>query len=142
MDLETKAIEKNHTWKLIDAPSEVKVIGVTWVYRTKLDENGIFNKCKARLVAKGYAQEKGIDYNEVFALEAKWDTIRMVITMAARNNWKVFQLAFLHHELSEDVHVAQPQSYEVKGEEDKAYKLKKALYGLKQALRAWFSRIE
>lgn len=98
------------------------------------------------MVVKEYVQEKGIDYNEVFASVTRWDTIRMVLALVARNGWKVFQLdvksSFLHGELSEDVYVAQPQGCEVKGEEDKVYKLKEALYDLKQAPRAWFSRIE
>lgn len=146
MDLEIKAIEKNCTWKLVKAPVGAKVIGVKWVYRTKLNENGEIDKCKARLVAKGYAQEKGIDYDEVFAPVARWDTIRMVVALAARNGWKLYQFdvksAFLHGELTEDVYVTQPQGFEVKGEENKVYKLNKALYGLKQAPRAWFSKIE
>lgn len=146
MDMEIGAILKNETWELVNAPKGVKVIGVKWVYRTKLNEKGEIDKCKARLVAKGYAQEKGVDYNEVFAPVARWDTIRMVIALAARNGWKLFQLdvksAFLHGELKEDVYIAQPPGYVVKGEEEKVYKLKKALYGLKQAPRAWFSRIE
>lgn len=146
MNKEIAAIRKNQTWELVQAPSEAKIIGVKSVYKTKLDENGEVSKCKAHLVAKGYAQEKGVDYDEVFAPVARWDTIRMVIALAARNGWKLYQLdvksAFLHGELHENVYVSQPQGYEVKGEESKVYKLKRALYGLKQAPRAWFSRIE
>jgi hypothetical protein len=44
--------------------------------------------------------------------------------------------------LQEEVYVDQPPSFEVKGQEDKVYKLKKSLYGLKQAPRAWYSRID
>uniref|UniRef100_A0A2N9FP23 Integrase catalytic domain-containing protein n=1 Tax=Fagus sylvatica TaxID=28930 RepID=A0A2N9FP23_FAGSY len=146
MDLEIEAIERNGTWELTDLPKGMKKIGVKWVFKTKLNENGEVDKCKARLVAKGYAQQYGIDYTEVFAPVARWDTIRMVIALAARNSWSVFQLdvksAFLHGELNEAVFVEQPQGYEKKGEEYKVYKLKKALYGLKQAPRAWYSRIE
>ncbi|RVX17651.1 Retrovirus-related Pol polyprotein from transposon TNT 1-94 [Vitis vinifera] len=116
MDLEIEAIERNETWELTDLPEGVKKIGVKWVFKTKLNENG------------------------------KWDTIRMVIALAARNGWSVYQLdvksAFLHGELNEAVFIEQPQGYEKKGEEHKVYKLKKALYGLKQAPRAWYSRIE
>lgn len=134
MEVEIGAIVKNETWELVGAPKEVKVIGVKWVYKTKLNENGEVDKCKAWLVAKGYAQEKGVDYNEVFALVARWDTIRTVIALAARNEWTLFQLdaksAFLHGELNEDVYIAQPPGYVVNGEEKKVYKLKKALYGL------------
>ncbi|RVW41754.1 Retrovirus-related Pol polyprotein from transposon TNT 1-94 [Vitis vinifera] len=146
MDLEIEAIERNGTWELTDLPEGVKKIGVKWVFKTKLNENGKVDKCKARLVAKGYAQQHGIDYTEVFAPVARWDTIRMVIALAARNGWSVYQLdvksAFLHGELNEAVFIEQPQGYEKKGEEHKVYKLKKALYGLKQAPRAWYSRIE
>ncbi|RVW51356.1 Retrovirus-related Pol polyprotein from transposon TNT 1-94 [Vitis vinifera] len=146
MDLEIEAIERNETWELTDLPEGVKKIGVKWVFKTKLNENGKVDKCKARLVAKGYAQQHGIDYTEVFAPVARWDTIIMVIALAARNGWSVYQLdvksAFLHGELNEAVFIEQPQGYEKKGEEHKVYKLKKALYGLKQAPRAWYSRIE
>lgn len=104
-------------------------------------------KHKARLVAKGYSQKQGIDYKEVFAPVAWWDTIRMILALAAHNNWYDFQLdaksAFLHGKLNEDVYIEQPpQGYVKLGEEQKVLKLSKALYGLKQAPRAWYSRIE
>jgi hypothetical protein len=83
MDLEIKAIERNGTWELTNLPKGMKKIGVKWVFKTKLNENGEVDKCKARLVAKGYAQQYGIDYTEVFAPVARWDTIRMVIALAA-----------------------------------------------------------
>ena len=83
IDLEIEAIERNGTWELTDLPKGMKKIGVKWVFKTKLNENGKVDKCKARLVAKGYAQQHGIDYTEVFAPVARWDTIRMVIALAA-----------------------------------------------------------
>ena len=73
-------------------PEGAKKIGVKWVFRTKLNENGEVDKFKARLVAKGYAQQQGIDYNEVFAPVARWDTIRMVLALAAQKGWNVYQL--------------------------------------------------
>lgn len=146
MDKEISAIEKNGTWELTTLPTGARKIGVKWIFKTKLNERGEVDKYKARLVAKGYAQQHGIDYTEVFAPVARWDTIRMILALAAQNGWCVYQLdvksAFLHGELNEDVFVEQPQGYEKKGEEHKVYKLRKALYGLKQAPRAWYSRIE
>lgn len=146
MDLEIEAIKKNETWQLTTLPKGAKKIGVKWVFKTKLNENGEVDKFKARLVAKGYAQQQGIDYHEVFVPVARWDTIRMVLALAAQKGWCVYQLdvksAFLHGELTEDVYVEQPLGYVRKGEEEKVYKLKKALYGLKQASRAWYSKIE
>jgi len=146
MNNEMEAIEKNNTWELTDLPSGAKTIGLKWIFKTKLNENGEIEKYKARLVAKGYSQQYGVDYTEVFAPVARWDTIRMVIALAAQKGWSVYQLdvksAFLYGELNEEVFVDQPQGYVKKGDKLKVYKLKRALYGLKQAPRAWYSRIE
>ncbi|CAL1356030.1 unnamed protein product [Linum trigynum] len=74
------------------------------------------------------------------------DSIRMVISLAAQNGWKIHQMdvksAFLNGYLEEDIYVEQPPGYIVEGQEDKVLKLKKAWYGLKQAPRAWNSRID
>ena len=146
MNNEIDAIENNNTWELTNLPAGAKTIGLKWIFKTKLNENGEVEKYKARLVAKGYSQQYGVDYTEVFAPVARWDTIRMVIALAAQKGWNVYQLdvksAFLHGELNEEVFVDQPQGYVKKGDELKVYKLRRALYGLKQAPRAWYSRIE
>ena len=44
------------------------IIRTWWIFRNNHDENGIIIRNKARLVAKGYNQEKGIDYDETFAI--------------------------------------------------------------------------
>ena len=146
MEMEIHAIERNHTWELVDLPPQAKKIGVKWVYKTKLNEEGKVEKCKARLVAKGYSQTAGVDYTEVFAPVARWDTIRSLLAVAAQHGWPIYQLdvksAFLYGELKEEVYVDQPEGFIRAGEEDKVYRLRKALYGLKQAPRAWFSRLE
>ncbi|XP_022717659.1 uncharacterized protein LOC111276111 [Durio zibethinus] len=117
-------IERNETWELVDRPQNRKVIGVKWVYKTKLNADGSINKYKARLVVKGYVQILGVDYLDTFAPVARLDTIRLLLVVAAQKNWK------------EEIYVEQPEGYVNEGEEDKVYLLKKALYGLKQAPRA------
>ena len=86
------------------------------------------------------------DNAKMFALVARLDTIRVVLSLAAQKNWMVYQLdvksAFWHAELNEEVFVTQPPGYEQQGHEKKVYMLKKALYGFKQALRDWYNRIE
>lgn len=146
MSSKIESIERNQTWELTVIPKDIKPIGVKWVFKTKLNEDGIVEKFKARLIAKGYAQRHGIDYTKVFAPVARLDTIRVILAIAAQYSWEVFQLdvksTFLHGELKEEVYVEQPEGFVKKGEEEKVYKLKKALYGLKQALRAWYNKIE
>lgn len=85
MKKEMVAIEKNKTWELTNLPTGMKPIGVKWIYKTKLKENGEIDKFKARLVAKGYAQQYGVDYTEVFAPVAKMDTIRILVSISTQH---------------------------------------------------------
>ncbi|MCH83109.1 copia-type polyprotein [Trifolium medium] len=139
VDAEIQAIEANNTWELTNLPKGSKAIGVQWIFKTKYNEMGQIDKYNARLVAKGYTQKYGIDYNEVFAPVARWETIRTVLALAASKGWCIYQLdvksAFLHGDLTEDIYVEQPLGHQ-KEDNKKVYKLKKALYGLKQAPRA------
>ena len=145
MKEELRMIEKNETWELTERPNSKHVIGVRWIYKTKLNSDGSVNKYKARLVVKGYAQYSGVDYTETFSPVARFDTIRLIFALAAQNTWKIHQLdvksAFLNGHLEEEIFIEQPEGFVVQGSEDKVYKLKKALYGLKQAPRAWYARI-
>nr|GFD27482.1 copia protein [Tanacetum cinerariifolium] len=47
------------------------VIGTKWILKNKRDARGIVVQNKARLIAQGHRQEKGIDYDEVFAPVAR-----------------------------------------------------------------------
>nr|GEV81147.1 ribonuclease H-like domain, reverse transcriptase, RNA-dependent DNA polymerase [Tanacetum cinerariifolium] len=103
MQVEINCINKNNTWKLTTLPKDHKAIGLKWVFKTKRDANEEILKHKARLVAKGYIQEHGIDFDEVFALVARIETIRLILALAAYNKWEVHHLdvksAFLHGDL-------------------------------------------
>lgn len=48
--------EKNQTWELASRLKHKNVIGVKWVFRTKINADGSINKHKARLAEKRYAQ--------------------------------------------------------------------------------------
>ena len=45
-------IKKNKTWELVDRLKHRKVIGVKWVFRTKINYDGSINKYKTRIVFK------------------------------------------------------------------------------------------
>lgn len=145
MENEINSIEKNGTWTLTELPEGHKVIGLKWIFKIKRDADGKVVKHKARLVAKGYAQQHGVDFDEIFAPVTRLETVRLLLALSAQNSWEVHHLdvktAFLNGEINEEVYVAQPDGYVKKGKERFVYKLLKALYGLRQAPRAWYSKL-
>ena len=78
------------------------------------DVDGMVQRNKAMLVAKGYSQQQGVDYNETFALIARLDTIRTLITLAGQNSWLLYQFdaksVFLNGEFKQEVYVEQPEA--------------------------------
>ncbi|GKA76350.1 copia protein [Tanacetum coccineum] len=120
------------------------IIGTKWVFRNKLDENGIVSQNKARLVAQGYNQQEGINYDETYAPVARLESIRILLAYAYALDFKLFQMdvksLFLNGFINEEVYVAQSPGFIDFEKQDHVYKLKKALYSLKQAPKACQSK--
>ncbi|GJX36791.1 retrovirus-related pol polyprotein from transposon TNT 1-94 [Tanacetum coccineum] len=57
----------NDVWELVQQPKNLTIIGTKWLFKNKLDENGVVSQNKARLVAQGYNQQEGIDYDKTYA---------------------------------------------------------------------------
>ncbi|GJU24200.1 retrovirus-related pol polyprotein from transposon TNT 1-94 [Tanacetum coccineum] len=72
----------NDVWELVPQPKNMTIIGTKWVFRNKLDENGVVSRNKARLVAQGYNQQEGIDYDETYAPVARLESIRILLAYA------------------------------------------------------------
>ena len=87
MEDEIAIIEKNNTQKLVEKPNDKEIIGVKWIFKTKLNPDGSIQRHKARLVAKGYSQQLRIDYHETFAPVARLDTIKALIALAGQKGW-------------------------------------------------------
>ena len=86
----------------------------------------------------------GIDYQETFALVAKINTVRILLSFATNLEWPLQQLdvknAFLNGDLEEEVYMELPLGFDKERKNGKVCRLKKAVYGLKQSPRAWFGR--
>nr|GEX16177.1 putative ribonuclease H-like domain-containing protein [Tanacetum cinerariifolium] len=132
---------KKQVWTLVDLPNGKRAIGTKWIYRNKKDKRGIKVRNKARLVAQGYTQEKGIDYDVVFAPVARIEAIRLFLAYASFKDFVVYQMnvksVILYGKIEEVVYVCQPLGFEDPKFPDRVYKVEKALYGLHQAPRAW-----
>nr|GEU91649.1 retrovirus-related Pol polyprotein from transposon TNT 1-94 [Tanacetum cinerariifolium] len=117
-----------------------------WVFRNKLDENGIVSQNNARLVAQAYNQQDGIDYDETYAPVARLESVRIFLAYSCALDFKLFQMdvksAFLNGFINEEVYVAQPPGFIDFEKPDHVYKLKKALYGLKHAPKSWYDRLK
>ncbi|GKC17407.1 retrovirus-related pol polyprotein from transposon TNT 1-94, partial [Tanacetum coccineum] len=102
------------------------------ILSNKKDKRGIVIKNKERLVAQGYTQEKGIDYDEVFAPVARIEAIRLFLAYASFKDFMVYQMdvksVFLYGKIKEEVYVCQPLGFEDLDFLDKVYKVEKALY--------------
>ncbi|GJR69388.1 putative ribonuclease H-like domain-containing protein [Tanacetum coccineum] len=132
-------------WILVDLDFGKKAISTKWVFRNKRDERSIVVKNKARLVAQGHRQEKGIDYDEVFAHVARIEAIRLFLVFASYKGFLVYQMdvksAFLYGTIKKEVYVHQPPGFVDPAHPNKVYKVVKALYGLHQAPRAWYETL-
>jgi len=65
----------NGTWILQDLSPKHKVVGSKWVYKLKLDIDGLVACYKARLVANGFTQKARLDYKVTFSPIVKFDSI-------------------------------------------------------------------
>lgn len=137
IEKELESHKQNGTWVLVEKPKDAKPIGCKWVFRVKDEPTG--PRYKARLCAKGYAQKEGIDYDETFSPTVRYDSIRVLLSIATQEKLEIIQFdvttAFLYGELKENILMTAPEGLNC--DPNKVCKLVKSLYGLKQAPRCW-----
>ena len=121
MNREMESLKSNQVWKLVEPPSDRKIIGSKWVFKRKIDANGVVERHKARLVAQGCTQKFGLDYEETFSPVVRFESIRTVVALGAQQRLQLHQMdvstAFLHGELTEEVYMRQPEGFVEPGKE-------------------------
>jgi hypothetical protein len=72
-------------------------------------------------VAKGFMQIPSLDYDETFSPVARFESLRLLLVLAALEDWEVHQLdvksAFLNGVLNEEIYMEQPQGFINTGKE-------------------------
>jgi hypothetical protein len=86
-----------------------------WLYKIKHAEDGSIEKYKSRFVACGFSQKEGIDYDEIFAPDARYTSIRIIISLTTVFGWKLHQMDvqtdFLNSEVEREVYIKQSEGF-------------------------------
>ena len=110
MNQEIECLYPNSIWELIDLPERFRPIGNKWIYKRKKGPDGKVETYKARLIAKGYTQKEGVEYEETFSPVAMLKSIRILLSMAASLDYKIWQMdiktAFLNDNLDEEIYIS------------------------------------
>ncbi|GKA13072.1 hypothetical protein Tco_0692618 [Tanacetum coccineum] len=64
----------NDVWELVPQPKSLTFIGTKWVFRNKLDENGIVSRNKARLVAQEMLKKFSLEDSKPMKMPMSLDT--------------------------------------------------------------------
>eukprot|EP00253_Pinus_taeda_P035201 PITA_35201 len=112
---DTLHLEEPFVREVVPRPQDKTVITYKWLYKIKHAADGSKEKYKARFVTRGFSQKEGIDYDEIFALVARYTTIRSIIALTASQGWNLHQMdvktMFLHGSIKEEVYVEQPKGF-------------------------------
>ena len=122
---ELEALRQRDVYDLVDRPKGRKVIKNRWVFDEKPD-----GRKKARLVAKGFSQVEGEDFDKIFSPVVRFETIRLILALAALEDWHISSLdvrsAYLYGKLEEEIYMEQPEGFHTPGTEHKVFRLKRA----------------
>ena len=75
-------LDKCEAFELVDHPKDCKVIKNYWIFDVKPNSHK-----QACLVAKGFLQVKDLDFNQIFSLVVCYETVHLMLALAALENW-------------------------------------------------------
>ena len=124
-------------------PKGKRILTLIWIYTNKINRAGIVIKHKVRIVAQGFRQLFGVDFFQTFAPTLNIDGLKLIIAIASKFKWHIFQLdikaAYLNAKIDTDIYTTIPPGDANFGK--RYWKLRKALYGLKQSGCQWYLTI-
>jgi len=138
MHEELEVLKAKDVYEEIDKlPPGKKAIQSKWVLHIKCDKDRQISRFKGRLVMKGFTQIFGCDYTFTFAPVARWESIWLILCIAAINDFELQHIdiknAYLNVPLDEEIYLIVPKGFGAP-----YWCLRKSLYGLQQAGRQWY----
>jgi len=99
---------------------------------------------KACLVVKGFSQHAGTDYINIYSPVVRFETIRLMLGLAALKKWHITGLnvrnTYLYGELDKEIYMEQLEGFTK--DPNVVLRLRHAIYGLKQAGLAWWRKLD
>jgi hypothetical protein len=92
IDKEISALENAGTWTMVPHQPGMNILRSHLVLKAKRNTAGAIIKDKARLVAGGDAQVHGLAFDKSYAPVADFTVVRIVLSIAARENCVVHSL--------------------------------------------------
>ena len=115
-----KSLKDRDIYKIVDLPKGRKAVKNCWVFNIKPD--GCY---RSRLVAKGFSQVEGIDFDELFSPVVCYETVRLLLAIAALENLDIqsvnVKTAYLYGDLDEEIYIKQPEDFKLPGKENKVW---------------------
>ena len=139
---ELESHQSNGTWEPVLTRHQAvhNTVGSRWVYAKKYNPDGTLLRHKARLVAQGFSQVHGVDFHETYSPVARYDSLRILLRLAASCDLEVgqmdFDTAYLNSSLSTKMYMRPPHGLPCAP--NTTLLLHKALYCLKQSGKEWF----
>ena len=104
-----------------------------WIYKIQDATDGIIERYKERFVARGFSHKEGIDYEDTFALVARYTSIRSICAgMICEIHNLDIKTTFLNGVFEEEVYIEKPRRIKTHDMQTHLCKLKKALYELRR----------
>jgi len=141
MEDEIRTLKKNDTWVLCKFLPGEHAIPNKWIFKMKTTPDTDVVRYRARLVAGGHKQRQGIEYDQVFSPVVRYDSVRILLAIAAQCNMHVVQFdikcAYIYGDIDKIVYMKQPLGFVDKTRPDLVCQLQRSLYGCKQSGRCW-----
>ena len=92
MQKEIESLHSNDVWDLVELPSGRTAVGSKWVFKHKVDADGLVERHKARLIAQGCSKRFGLDYDKTFCPVVRFESVRTMVALAVQNGLKLHQM--------------------------------------------------